>query len=148
MPSIIPGYVYTLFASIIVGTLIISMCGLSIANVKHEAEEQQLSNIASYVAAKGIELVSQAGADNLTLSVALDVPSAVGNQRYWIKLQNDSSNAWVETGYGNTALSSEQRASIPAEIAASGVYISGSGIAFIEYTLNSSGAFLSLNGGI
>ncbi len=148
MPSIIPSYVYTLFASIIVGTLIIGMCGLSVANVKHEAEEQQLSSIAKYVATKSMDLVSKADVSNLTLTVALDIPDTVGNQRYWIRILNDSSNAWVETGYGNAVLSSEQRAYIPAEIVASGVYISGSGAAFLEYSLSPSGAHLTLSGGM
>ena len=148
MPSIIPSYVYTLFASIIVGTLIISMCGLSIANVKHEAEEQQLSSIAKYVAAKSMELASNVSAENLTLTAALSIPSTVGNQRYWIRILNDSSNAWVETGYGNAVLSSSQRAYIPVEMAASGTYISGSGIAVLDYSLSSSGSCLTLSGGV
>ena len=67
MPSIIPSYVYTLFASIIVGTLVISSCGLVVVNVKAEAEIQQLTNIANYVATKSINLASYTPADNLKL---------------------------------------------------------------------------------
>ena len=147
MPSIIPSYVYTLFASIIIGTLIISMCGLSFANVKREAEKQQLSSIAEYVAVKSMALVSHAPADNLTSTVRLDVPSIVGNQRYWIQILNDSSNTWVEVGFGTTDMSSNQRAYIPSELSASGAYTSGSGAAFLEYYSDSAGVHLTLYGG-
>jgi hypothetical protein len=147
MTSIIPGYVYSLFASIIVGTLVIAMCGLSVAAVKHDAEEQQLSSIANYVAAKATELASQAPESTIVLSEFMELPSSVGNQRYWIRIQNDSSSAWAESGYGTIALSSEQIAFIPLEIAASGVYLSGSGVAKLEYSVDSSGARLLLSGG-
>ena len=113
MPSIVPSYVYTLFASIIVGTIVIAACGLSTANMKSEAEKQQLSNIAEYVATESLELISHATAENLTSTLHLNVPPLIGNQRYWIKITNDSTKTWVEAGFGTTAISSEQRAYIP-----------------------------------
>ena len=147
MPSIIPSYIYTLFASIIVGTIVISACGLSTANIKQEAEKQQLSNIAEYVATESLELISHAAAENLTSTLHLDVPQQIGNQRYWIKMANDSAKAWVEVGFGTTVLSSEQLAYIPSEAAASGNYISGSGAAILECFSDSSGVQLNLSGG-
>ena len=147
MPSIIPSYIYTLFASIIVGTIVISACGLSTANIKQEAEKQQLSNIAEYVATESLELISHAAAENLTSTLHLDVPQQIGNQRYWIKMANDSAKAWVEVGFGTTVLSSEQLAYIPSEVATSGNYISGSGAAILECFSDSSGVQLNLSGG-
>lgn len=147
MPSIIPSYIYTLFASIIVGTLVIAACGLSTSNLKHEAEKQQLSNIAEYVATESLELVSHAAAENLTSTIHLNVPQLIGNQRYWIKVANDSAKTWVEAGFGTTAVSSEQLAYIPSEVAASGAYTSGSGAAILECFSNSSGVQLTLSGG-
>jgi len=147
MPSIIPSYIYTLFASIIVGTLVIAACGLSTSNLKHEAEKQQLSNIAEYVATESLELVSHAVAENLTSTIHLNVPQLIGNQRYWIKVANDSAKTWVEVGFGTTAISSDQRAYIPSEVAASGTYTSGSGAAILECHSNSSGVQLTLSGG-
>ena len=147
MPSIIPSYIYTLFASIIVGTIVISACGLSTANIKQEAEKQQLSNIAEYVATESLELISHAAAENLTSTLHLDVPQQIGNQRYWIKMANDSAKAWVEVGFGTTVLSSEQLAYIPSKVATSGNYISGSGAAILECFSDSSGVQLNLSGG-
>ena len=146
MPSIIPSYIYTLFASIIVGTIVISACGLSTANVKYEAEKQQLSNIADYVATESLELISHLAAENLTSTLHLDVPQLIGNQRYWIKMANDSARAWVEVGFGTTVLSSEQLAYIPSEVAASGTYISGSSSPVLECHSDRSGVQLTLSG--
>jgi phosphodiesterase/alkaline phosphatase D-like protein len=147
MPSMIPSYVYTLFASIIVGTIVISACGLSTANLKHEAEKQQLSNISEYVATESLELISHATAENLTSTLHLNVPSLIGNQRYWIKIANDTAKSWVEVGFGTTAISSEQRTYIPSAVNASGTYTSGSGAAIVECYADSAGVHLTLSGG-
>lgn len=147
MPSIIPSYIYTLFASIIVGTLVICACSLSTLNVRNEAEKQQLLNVAEYVSTKSLELISHAATDNLTSTLRLNVPSLIGDKRYWIQIANDSFRAWVEVGFGTTAQSSEHRTYIPSEVSASGTYISGSGVARLECYSASSGVHLTLSGG-
>ncbi len=147
MPSIIPSYIYALFASIIVGTLIIGACSLSTLNVRNEAAKQQLLNVAEYVSTKSLELVTHATTDNLTSTVHLNVPSLIGDKRYWIQIANDSSRAWVEAGFGTTVHSSEHCAYIPSEVSASGWYISGSGVASLDCYSNSSGVHLTLFGG-
>ena len=115
--------------------------------MKYEAEKQQLSNIADYVATESLELISHAAAENLTSTLHLDVPPLIGNQRYWIKMANDSAKAWVEVGFGTTVLSSGQLAYIPSDVAASGTYISGSGAVLLECYSDSSGVQLTLSGG-
>lgn len=148
MPSIIPGYVYTLFASVIVGTLIVAACAFSVANVKREAEEQQLYRIARYVAAKSVEFTVPYDTENLTVTLHLDVPALIGNQRYYLHVANDSTRAWVEAGFGAVVLSCQTRVEIPVEVAASGTYISGSGAsAFLQYSCGAAGASLMLYGG-
>jgi len=147
LPSIIPSYIYTLFASIIVGTLVICACSLSTLNVRNEAEKQQLLNVAEYVSTKSLELTSHATTDNLTSTISLNVPSLIGEKRYWIQIANDSFRAWVEVGFGTTVRSSEHRKYTPSEVSASGTYISGSGVASIECYSDSSGVHLILSGG-
>jgi hypothetical protein len=147
LPSIIPSYVYTLVASIVVGTLLIYAFDMSTVGTKGEAEKQQLRNLAEYVATKSCELVSAATANNLSTSLRLDIPPLIGNQRYWIQLGNDSSAAWVESGYGTTPSSSEQQVTIPSEVSASGMYISDSGSAILECNANGTGTYLQLFGG-
>jgi hypothetical protein len=139
--------VYTLVASIIVGTLLIYTFDVSTVDTKDEAEKQQLINIAEYVAAKSCELVSATTTNNLSTRLSLDVPSLVGNQRYWIQLGNDSSAAWVESGYGTTPSSTELQVSIPSAVSASGAYVSDSGSAVLECSANGTGTYLQLFGG-
>jgi hypothetical protein len=147
LPSIIPSYIYTLFASIIVGALVICACGLSTLNVRNEAEKQQLLNVAEYVSTKSLELISHAKTDSLTSTLRLNVPSLIGDKRYWIKIANDSFRAWVEVGFGTTAQSSEHRTYIPSEASTSGTYTSGSGATILECYSDSSGVHLTLSGG-
>jgi hypothetical protein len=139
--------VYTLVASIVVGTLLIYAFDVSTVGTKGEAEKQQLRNLAEYVAIKSCELVSAATANNLSTSLRLDIPPLVGNQRYWIQLGNDSFAAWVGYGYGTTPSSTELQVTIPLEVSASGMYISESGSAILECSANSTGAYLQLLGG-
>ena len=147
MPSIIPSYIYTIFASLIVSTLIIGMVGLATSNIRQEAEKQQLSNIADYVAAKSLELASSALANNLTSTVNLDVPNLIGSKMYWIRIANDSSETWVETGFGTTVMPNDQKREIPLEAFASGTYVSGSSLAFLRSYTDSQGIHLELIGG-
>ena len=128
------------------GTLVITMCGLAMANVKAEAEKQQLTNIANYVAAKSTQILACASQENITKSIQIDVPQLIGNQRYWIQLQNNTAGAWIEAGFGTDPTTSEKKALIPSEAAASGYYISGSGPAFLEYHSNNTGLYLTLDG--
>jgi len=85
--------------------------------------------------------------DFLDLKTTLDIPPLIGNQRYWIQIQNDSSKAWVEAGFGDRALSNDQKAPIPCDIACTGIYISGSGLAQLEYLSNQTVLYLNIHGG-
>jgi hypothetical protein len=143
----IPSYVYTLFASLIVGSIVICACTLSTLNLKNEATQQQLSNIAEYVATESLELTSHAKADNLTATLSLTLPTSLGDQRYWIQIKNDTARTWVEVGLGTTPVASQQRTYIPADATASGTYVSGLGVATLECTSDGSEVYLTLSGG-
>ena len=146
MSSIIPSYVYTLFASILVGAIVICACGLSTLNVRQLAEKQQLVNVTEYVATQSNELILHATRDNTNSTVYLNVPSTIGNQKYWIQIANDSSKTWVEAGFGVASNTSEQRAYIPSKVSASGIYTSFSGTAIIECQTDSLGIRLKIFG--
>ncbi|MEM3356524.1 MAG: hypothetical protein QW166_01720 [Candidatus Bathyarchaeia archaeon] len=147
MPSIVPSYIYTIFASIVVGALVICACGASTLNLRTEVEKQQLLNVAEYIFTESMALISQAKAGNVSSSVRLHVPSLIGDKNYWIRISNNSASAWVEAGFGVVATSSERRVCIPAEVSASGSYISSSGIATLTCHANASGVYLTLSGG-
>jgi hypothetical protein len=147
MPSIIPSYVYSLFAAIIVGTIIVYSCSLSTLNIKNEAQNQQLLNIDKYVAAKSLSLLTYSTEDNQNTTQFLDLPSQIGNQIYWINISNDSSGAWVESGFGATVTLGQHRVSIPADIEASGAFVSGSGRAFLQRHTDNQTVILNLFSG-
>ena len=147
MPSIIPGYVYSLFATVIIGAILIATCGLATTNVKAEAETQQLHDVVDYVATKSLELLSNPSEDNSSATATLSLPISIGNQQYWIQVYNDSSGAWVQAGLGVDVVSSEQRMCIPADVAASGVYVSDFGWPYLQYQSNNTGQYLTLCGG-
>lgn len=146
MPSIIPSYVYTLFACMIVGALLIGASSLSTINVKNEADLQELKNIADYVAIRSFELVSLTKTNNLTANAILNIPYAVGNQRYWLRLDNDSLRSWVEIGFGVSPQPSGQRTYIPSLISASGAYASGAGMPVLK-CYQGSVTYLEISGG-
>ena len=146
MPTIIPAYVYSLFAALIVGTIIIYACSQSTINIRNEAATQQLSNIDKYVATQCLTLLSHTTGDHQNSTQILDIPLAIGNQRFWIRVTNDSSGAWVESGFGTNPTSSQHKMYIPAAVAASGTFVSGSGRALLQCHFESQNATLTLVG--
>jgi hypothetical protein len=144
MPSNIPGYVYSLFAALIVGTILVTTCSVAMANVKFKAETQQLQNIDEYVAAQSLLLISDSTGGNQNRTQTLDVPSQIGNQRFWILISSDNAGAWVQAGFGTTANLSQPKFFIPAQITASGLFVSGSGRAVLECNSTGQGVTLKL----
>jgi len=127
MVTIIPSYLYSIFAALIVGSIIVASCSLSIANIKNAAENKQLANIDEYIAAQSLTLITHVaeGAQNATQF--LNLPSQVGNQEYWVYIANDSSSAWIESGFGTTITQNQPQTYIPAEVSASGAFVSSWG---------------------
>ena len=148
MPSIIPSYVYTLFACMIVGALLIGASSLSSIRVKNEADLQELKNIADYVATTSFELVSSTKTNNLTAKFILSIPAVVGNQRYWVQLDNDSFRCWVNIGFGTTPHSGGQQTYIPSNVAAFGDYVSGAGIPVLRCYNDGSAIYLEISEGV
>jgi len=144
MPSIIPGYVYSIFAALIVGAIIVYACSISTLNVKNQANNQQLKNIDEYVATQSLTLLSQTTENNQNATRFLDIPSSIGNQRFWISIANDSSGAWVESGFGTTVSSKNSQINIPANVDASGYFMSGSGRAILQCYFENQTATLTL----
>jgi len=147
MPSIIPNYVYTFFALAIVGTLLISTFTAFAVSIRQDVKKEQIKNLLEYTAAESCELISTAMTNNSTITVKLNMPSLVSNQRYWIQLRNDSSLAWVEGGFGTNPVQTELYVSLPGIVSASGLYIGGYGIAVLECQVNGTTTCLNLSGG-
>ena len=144
MPSIIPGYIYSIFAALIIGAIIVYVCSVSTLNIRNQASDQQLKNIDEYVATQSLTLISHTTLSNQNSTQYLDIPTSIGNQRFWIRIANDSSEAWVESGFGTTSVLNDRQIGIPAEVDASGVFISGSGRAKLQCIFENQTATLTL----
>ena len=144
MPSIIPGYVYSLFAALIVGTIIVGGCSAVMLNVKNKAENQQLKNINSYIATESLTLISQTTSSNRNSTQYLQIPNDIGARQYWVRITNDSSRAWIESGFGTTIIPGQPDMYIPAKISATGTYVSNSGRAFLICQIENQTAVLTL----
>ena len=93
-------------------------------------------------------LIDQAKNSNVNSTLSLSVPTQIGNQQYWIRIENDSSSAWIEAGLGNTIVSSGQETYILAQVAAQGTYISSNGgRAFLSCQVEDQTVFLTLTNG-
>ena len=131
MVTIIPSYMYSIFAALIVGTIIVSSCSVAMLNLRTEAEKRQLFNVDEYVATQSLILATHVTEEGQNSTQFLDLPTQIGNREYSISLANDSFGAWVESGFGASVNGSIQ-ISIPADIAASGTYVSGWGRAVLQ----------------
>lgn len=126
MVSTIPGYMYSLVAALIVGTILIYTCSAATLEIQHKAETQQLLNIDKYVAAQSLTLLSMATHNGQNASINLDLPAAIGNQRYWITITNDTHGTWVKSGFGTDNNPTDIKIQVPATAAAIGTILSGS----------------------
>jgi hypothetical protein len=113
-------------------------------NVKNKAEKQQLANIDKYVATEALTLISYSTENNQNTTQFLDLPSQVGNQIYWVHIANDSSGAWIESGFGTTSIPSQPRIYISASVVASGTFVSSFGRPFLQCYSNNQTATLNL----
>jgi hypothetical protein len=113
-------------------------------NTKNKAETQQLSNINEYIAAQSLTLLSQTTDSNRNSTQYLSIPSQIGTKQYWVRIANDSSRVWVESGFGAVAMQSQPDFFIPAKISASGTFISNSGRAFLNCQVENQTTILTL----
>lgn len=137
MPSITVSYLYTFTALIAVSSLLIFSFMAYTNTLQAFSETKQLRNLINYVATKTTELLTLVLTTNASADAFLQMPQAVGNKQYWIKLSNDSAKTWVEGGLGNLpAEQTELWVFIPKEALATGHYIGGYGAAHLKCNAN------------
>jgi hypothetical protein len=126
MVSSIPSYMYSLFASLIIGSILVCAVSVETMSIRSTANEQQLQNIQQYVAAQALTLITQTTIEGQTTTQYLDIPSAIGNQRFYINLASDQDSAWVTSSFNQNNTSSRPT-EVPAKAEAQGSYLSGLG---------------------
>jgi len=147
MVSISASYIYT-FAAITAVTTLLMFSFVAYANTLRVIPEMsKLKKLLRYVASKAIELLTLSSSTNVTLEIYLEMPVTIGNREYWVQLRNDSSNAWVEGGFGKLSnVSSGSRVYFPQKAHASGHYIGGNGALIIRCWMNNTLPSIILNG--
>lgn len=145
MPSIVPSYLYTFFALMLIGTILIGTFSSFAISLKQIPEEKQLKNILDYVAAKSIELINCAlSTEEATFQTVLELPIGINHKQYWLKLNIDSGYALIEAGFGGTPGQAYFKTYLLANVSVSGVFISGFGKALLTCQQTASGVYLSL----
>ncbi|MEM3626646.1 MAG: hypothetical protein QXZ25_01320 [Candidatus Bathyarchaeia archaeon] len=137
LPSITPSYLYTFIALMAVGSLLLFSFMAYTDALRLQPEVKRLKNLMDYVAAKGIELLTLTLTTNATVEAYLQMPPAIGNKQYWLRLCNDSARAWLEGGLGDKPTDgTELRVYLPREATATGYYVGGYGAAHLRCSLN------------
>jgi len=137
LPSIATTNLYTFLAMAIVSALLICSFSIYASTVRTIPEIEQLKNILDHVAAKGNELLALVTATNSTVQTLIHLPSTINQKEYWIRVRNDTSNAWVEGSLGQIGEDgTEYRVFFPRNVCASGYYIGGYGPAVLECYMN------------
>jgi hypothetical protein len=146
MPAIAPSYIYAFFALISVSSILISSFAAYATTLRTIPEMEQLRNLLEFVAAKGCELVALTAATNSTSKATIQLPSSIGSKQYWIRLESDSSKAWVEGALGEIHEGRVvDRIYLPKAISVSGNYSSSYGPGVLECYMDVSTVHLRLS---
>ena len=146
LPSTIPSHIYTMIALAVVGALLVATVNSYTSTLKSTSEIEQLRNLLSQVAAKGSELITLTAFTNSTAETSVQLPASIGIQQYWIRVRNDSSNAWVEGALGQlTEEEAPNKIYLPKGVNAKGHFASGYGSAILETFMNGSIPHLNLS---
>ena len=138
MPSIIPSYIYMFAAMTAVGTLLIFSFNSYAATLRSIPETEQLDNLLNHVSAKATELLTLTKADS-NAQIYLNLPTAIGDREYWIRLRNDTIQSWIEGGFGEIWDGTTfHKVSLAGKPSAKGHYTSGFGPAVLKCSLNGS----------
>jgi type II secretory pathway pseudopilin PulG len=137
MPSITPSYLYTLVALIVVSSLLVLAFMAYADTLRYSSELRQLSSLVHRIASKITELQTLAIPDNSVSEIFVQMPTSIGNQQYWLQLQNDSARAWLEGGLGNVPIDeTDLRVYLSSDSLATGYFIGGYGAAHLTCQKN------------
>ena len=146
MPSTIASHIYTMVALSAIAALLVATLNAYTTTLKTSSEIEQLKNLLSHVATKGNELLTVAKVTNSTTRAVVQLPTAIGYQQYWMRANNDSSNAWIEGSLGQIkSYSAPYRVFLPLGTSASGDFVGGYGAAVLDSYLNGSTPQLRLS---
>lgn len=145
MPSIVPSYLYTFFALMLVGTILIGTFNSFAASLRQIPEEKMLRNILEYVAAESLELINFVEASSEAFAeIVLKLPSSINHRQYWLRLGRDSAYTFIEAGFGAVPSEARFKAYLLANVSASGEIVGGYGKVLLTCRKTASGIHLIL----
>jgi len=146
MPSIATSHFYTFVALAAISIILIYSFSFYASTIRIAPEIESLKNILDHVAAKGNELLTLVSTTNSTTNLIVQLPSTIGSREYWIRVRNDSSNAWLEGALGQIRNGeTAYRVFFPGKMSTSGYYLGGYGHAILECYMNGSVPQLNLS---
>jgi hypothetical protein len=135
-------------ASLAVGTILISAFNSYSATIRNMPEVEQLRNLLEQVVYRGNELLTLTLVTNSSGSLFLNFPLKIGSNQYWMRICNDSTNAWVEGAFGHIGNGfSAEKVYFPSRFSASGFFLSEYGVAKLESYRNGTVVQLRLSFG-
>jgi len=139
LPVITPSYLYTFVALVLVSTLLVFTFMAYTDTLRISSEARRMKNLMDHMAFKSTELLTITLATNASVEDYVQMPTTIGSKQYWLLLRNDSARAWLEGGFGDIVASgADLKVYIPAEGAATGLFVGGHGAAHIRcYVANS-----------
>lgn len=144
-PSTIPSHIYTMIALAVIGALLVATVNSYAGTLRNTSEVEQLRNLLSQVATKGIELLTLTASTNSSATASIHMPASIGTQQYWMRARNDSSNVWIEGALGEMFEGEvANKVYLPRTVSAAGHYVSGYGSAVLQTHVNGSTPQLDL----
>jgi type II secretory pathway pseudopilin PulG len=135
-----------MIALAVIGALLVATVNSYAGTLRNTSEAEQLRNLLSQVASKGIELVTLTMSTNSSAAASVHLPASIGTQQYWIGARNDSSSAWIEGSLGKVIAGEvANKIYLPKTVSAAGHFVSGYGSAILQTYMNGSTPQLDLS---
>jgi hypothetical protein len=136
MPSITPSHLYTFVALLAVSSLLVFSFMAYTDTLRFSSETKQLETLMNGIAGKCTELRTLASVTNASVEAFVQMPGSIGSKQYWIRLENDTVQAWLEGGLGNVPFEqADSRIYLPKETCATGQYVASYGAVHLECQL-------------
>ncbi|MGB9675908.1 MAG: hypothetical protein ACPL0C_01810 [Candidatus Bathyarchaeales archaeon] len=129
MPTIAASHLYTFAALIAVGSLLTTSFMVYANTIRETSENKKLEELMNLVAANSIRLITLTLSINASTETFLQLPARIGDKNYWIKMENDTSKAWLKGGFGSNPTEGTLQTSLAKNVLAAGFYVSGYGAA-------------------
>ena len=105
--------------------------------LRASSETRQLKNLVDSVSHEATKLLTITLTMNATSETTLTGPTTIGDKQYWLRLQNNSDETWLEGGFGSEPVDgSTIIVHLPNEASATGSYRAGYGAIHLQCYLN------------